>query len=172
MTNVLDIYKALAVRINYPVTPTYRCIQKIIGYLNLLISLSSTPQVIIEVALSGSPNKRYYNNGNEKISYLKDGSPCKINPDGTIHTKDDTAYVIRKGLFQDLQTGAEKIFVSSEDDILSDDSYLQPILTALFLVLSGVQPSEAVMYINDACSKSNAIAQFNQINVNKIKRRL
>ena len=41
MSNVLDIYKALAVRINYPITPTYRCMQKIIGYINLLMSLAN-----------------------------------------------------------------------------------------------------------------------------------
>lgn len=172
MTNMADIYRALAVRINYPVQPTYRCMQKIIGYLNLLLSLSNTPQVIVEVALSGEPNKRYYNRVGELIAYLKDGKPCKLNPDGTIYTKDETAYVIRKGLFQDLQTGSVKNYITSEDDILSDDYYLQPILTSLFLVLSGVQPSEAVMYINDACSRSNADVDTRQIDTRGIKRRL
>ena len=172
MTNMMDIYKALAVRINYPVQPTYRCMQKIIGYLNLLLSLSNTPQAIVEVALSGEPGKRYYNKNNEQIAYLKDGRPCKLNPDGTIHTKDETAFVIRKGLFQDLQTGSVKQFVTQDDDILSDDYYLQPILTSLFLVLSGVQPSEAVMYINDACSRSNAGVETRQVDTTRIKRRL
>lgn len=172
MTNMLDIYKALAVRINYPVQPTYRCIQKIIGYLNLLLSLSNTPQTIIEVQLAGTPGHRYYNRNNEQIAYLKDGRPCKLNPDGTIATKDETAFVIRKGLFQDLQTGSPKTFITSEDDILSDDYYLQPILTSLFLVLSGVQPSEAVMYINDACSRSFAEVDTRQIDTKRIKRRL
>jgi hypothetical protein len=172
MTNVLDIYKALAVRINYPVTPTYRCLQKIIGYINLLLSLSNTPQVIVEVQLSGEPNKRYYKRANEKIAYLLDGKPCKLNPDGTIHTKDETAFVIRTGLFQSLDTGEVKNFITTETDVLSDDYYLQPILTSLFLVISGVQPSEAVMYINDACSRSNAKADLRQVDISKITRRL
>ena len=43
MTTVSDIYQALAVRINYPVTPTYRCLQKIIGHINLIVSLANTP---------------------------------------------------------------------------------------------------------------------------------
>ncbi len=172
MTNMMDIYKALAVRINYPVQPTYRCMQKIIGYLNLLLSLSNTPQAIVEVALSGEPGKRYLNRKNEQIAYLKDGRACKLNPDGTIHTNDESAFVIRKGLFQDLQTGSVKQFITSEDDILSDDYYLQPILTSLFLVLSGVQPSEAVMYINDACSRSNAGVETRQVDTTRIKRRL
>lgn len=172
MTNVSDIYKALAVRINYPVQPTYRCLQKIIGYINLLISLANAPQAIIEVPLSGSPNKRYYNSNHEQISYLLDGTPCKLNPDGTIHTKDSTAYVVRTGLFVGLQQGEVKNFVTDETDILADDYYLQPILTALYLIISGVQPSEAVMYINDACSRSTAKADVKQVNLSRIKRRL
>ena len=173
MTTVKDIYTALAVRINYPVQPTYRCLQKIIGYINLLVSLSSTPQVIIEVELSGEPRKRYYNSStNEKVAYLKNGKPCKLNPDGTIDTKDKTAYIIRTGLFQDISSGSPKKFVTSETDVLADDYYLQPILTSLFLALNGVTPSEAVMYINSACSKSNADANIKQINMDNIKRRL
>lgn len=172
MTTVKDIYTALAVRINYPVQPTYRCLQKIIGYINLLVSLSSTPQVIIEVELSGEAGKRYYNSNHEKIAYLKDGKPCKLNPDGTINTKDKTAYVIRTGLFQDISSGSPKKFVSSETDVLADDYYLQPVLTALFLALNGVNPSEAVMYINSACAKSNAISNIKQIDMSSIKRRL
>lgn len=172
MTNVLDIYKALAVRINYPVTPTYRCMQKIIGYLNLLLSLTNTPQAIIEVALDGEPNKRYYKRANEKIAYLLNGKPCTLNPDGTIHTKDETAYVIRNGLFLGLQSGEPRNFISDETDILADDYYLQPILTSLFLVISGVPPTEAVMYINDACTRSVAKVNTKQVNVRKIERRL
>lgn len=172
MTNIADIYKALAVRINYPVVPTYRCMQKIIGYINLLLSLSNAPQMVIEVPLSGPPKKRYYRRTGEKVAYLKDGKPCKLNPDGTIDTKDDTAYVVRTGLFQDLQTGEVKNFVTSEDDVLADDYYLQPILTALFLTISGVQPGEAVMYINDACTRTITKVDVHQVDVNRIKRRL
>lgn len=172
MTNVADIYKALAVRINYPITPTYRSMEKIIGYINLLLSLTNTPQLIVEVPLQGSPNKRYYRKSGEKIAYLKDGSPCALNPDGTIHTKDETAYVVRNGLFQSLQDGSVKNFVTDETDILSDDYYLQPILTALYLTLSGVQPSEAVMYINDACTRTVAKVDTRQVNMKPIRRRL
>lgn len=172
MTNVADIYKALAVRINYPVTPTYRCMQKVIGYLNLLISLSNTPQVVIEVALSGPKHKRYYKRSDEKIAYLLNGKACKLNPDGTIDTADESAYVIRTGLFQNLSDGSPKTFITDESDILADDYYLQPILTALYLVISGVQPSEAVMYINDACTKSVAEADVRQVDMRHIKRRL
>ena len=172
MTNVLDIYKSLAVRINYPIEPTYRCLQKIIGYLNLLISLTNTPQVTIEVELSGEPGKRYYNKVGEKVAYLKSGKPCKLNPDGTINTSEKTGYVIRTGLFQDFNSGASKKFVTSETDVLSDGYYLQPILTALFLAISGVSPGEAVMYINDACTKSVSSVDTSMIDVNKAKRRL
>lgn len=172
MTNILDIYKALAVRINYPVQPTYRCMQKIIGYINLLLSLSNAPQVVVEVQLSGPPNKRYYNKDNEKIAYLKDGKACTINPDGTIKTKDETAFVIRTGLFVGLQEGETKNFVTDETDVLADDYYLQPLLTSLFLVISGVQPSEAVMYINDACTRSTALVDVKQVDINRVKRRL
>ena len=172
MSNVTDIYKALAVRINYPIEPTHRCIQKIIGYLNLLLSLTNTPQYVIEVKLDGNPGKKFYNKKNEKIAYMLDGSPAKINPDGTINTNDSTAFVIRSGLFQDSETGALKNFITSEKDILTDDYYLQPILTALFLVLSGVGPSEAVMYINDTCTRSTAKVHTQQVNLNTIKRRL
>lgn len=172
MTNVNDIYKSLAVRINYPVQPTYRCMEKIIGYLNLLLSLTNTPQVIVEVALSGAPRKRYYRKQGEKIAYLKNGEPCKLNPDGTIDTAFDTAYVIRNGLFVSLQDGSTKNFITDSTDVLADDYYLQPILTALYLVISGVQPSEAVMYINDACTRSVAKVDTKQVDINKIKRRL
>lgn len=173
MTNVKNIYEQLAVRINYPIKPTYRCLQKIIGNLNILISLSNTPQVTIEVPLSGEPNNRYYEGfNNEKISFLKDGRPCKLNPDGTIHTKDDTAYVIRDSLFTDLDTNRPKKFVTSDTDVLADDYYLQPILTSLFLMLQGVQPSEAVMYINDACTKSNANVDTRQVDMDRVRRRL
>lgn len=172
MTNVLDIYRALAVRINYPVEPTYRCLQKIIGYLNLLLSLTNTPQVIIEVPLSGPAGKRFYIKKSEKIAYMLDGSPAKLNPDGTINTKDATAYVIRNGLFQSLSDGSTKNFVTDETDILSDDYYLQPILTSLFLLLSDVPPNEAVMYINDACTKSVAKVHTQMIDTDSIKRRL
>lgn len=172
MSTVTDIYKALAVRINYPIEPTHRCIQKIIGYLNLLLSLSNTPQYIIEVKLDGEPGKRYYNKRNEKIAYMLDGSPAVINPDGTINTKDQTAFVLRNGLFIDNDTGFQKNFVTSETDILVDNYYLQPILTSLFLVLSGVGPSEAVMYINDACTRSTAKVSTQQVDLKTIKRRL
>lgn len=172
MTNVKDIYKALAVRINYPVLPTYRCMQKIIGYLNLLISLTNTPQVIVEVELSGPSRKRFYKRTGEKIAYLKNGKPCKLNPDGTIDTADKTAYVIRDGLFQSLDTGESKKFVTSDTDVLADDYYLQPILTALYLSLNGVNPSEAAMYINSACTKSFASADMKLIKMDSIKRRL
>lgn len=172
MTNVNDIYKALAVRINYPIQPTYRCMQKIIGYINLLLSLTNTPQMVIEVELSGQPNKRYYRKDNEKIAYLKNGEPCKLNPDGTIHTKDETAYVIRNSMFVGLQEGEPKGFVTDETDILADDYYLQPLLTSLFLVISGVQPSEAVMYLNDACTRTTAKVETRQVNIDRIKRRL
>ena len=172
MSNVIDIYKALAVRINYPIEPTHRCIQKIIGYLNLLLSLTNTPQYVVEVKLDGKPGKRFYNKNNEKIAYMLDGSPAVMNPDGTINTKDSTAFVIRSGLFQDNDTGFQKNFVTSEKDVLTDNYYLQPILTALYLVLSGVSPSEAVMYINDACTRSTAKVHTQQVNLNNIKRRL
>ena len=172
MSNVTDIYKALAVRINYPIEPTHRCIQKIIGYLNLLLSLTNTPQYVVEVKLDGQPGKRFYNKNNEKIAYMLDGSPALMNPDGTINPKDSTAFVIRSGLFQDNDTGFQKNFVTSEKDVLTDNYYLQPILTALYLVLSGVSPSEAVMYINDACTRSTAKVHTQQVNLNNIKRRL
>lgn len=172
MTTVKDIYTALAVRINYPVEPTYRCMQKIIGYINLLVALSNTPQIIVEVELSGEPNKRFYKRTGETVAYLKNGEPCPLNPDGTIRTADKTAYVIRTGLFQSIDTGASKKFVTSETDILADDYYLQPILTSLYLVLNGVNPSEAVMYINSACSKDFASVDTKMINMKKIKRRL
>jgi hypothetical protein len=172
MSNVLDIYKALAVRINYPITPTYRCMQKIIGYINLLMSLANASQATVEVPLSGKPNKRVYNKPNEQIAFLKDGRPCPLNPDGTIRTADATAFVIRTGLFQSMDTGDVKTFVTSENDILSDDYYMQPLLTALYLILSGVQPSEAVMYINDACSRSFTKADMSQVDTYHIKRRL
>lgn len=172
MTNVVDIYKALAVRINYPIEPTHRCIQKIIGYLNLLISLSNTPQYIVEVLLEGDPGKRYTTKRSDRVAYLSDGSPAVMNPGGTINTHDDKAFVIRTGLFMDLQTGDIKNFVTDQTDVLSDDYYLQPILTSLYLVLSGVSPSEAVMYINDACTRSTAKVHTQQINIDNIKRRL
>lgn len=172
MTNVSDIYKALAVRINYPLQPTYRCMSKVIGYINLLLSLTNTPQLLIEVGLSGDVNARYYNNDNEKVAYLLDGTPCKLNPDGTIHTKDETAYVIRNSIFIGLDNGEPKQFVDSETDILSDDYYLQPLLTSLYLLISGVQPSEAVMYLNDACTRTVAKVHTQQIDVHSIKRRL
>lgn len=172
MSSIVDIYKALAVRINYPIEPTTRCIQKIIGYLNLLLSLSNTPQFIVEVGLEGDPGKRYTSRLTDRVAYLSDGSPAIMNPGGTINTNDKKAFVIRTGLFQDLQTGSIKNFVTSETDILSDDYYLQPILTSLYLVLSGVSPSEAVMYINDACTRSTAKVHTQQIDLNSIKRRL
>ena len=172
MTNIADIYKALAVRINYPIQPTYRCMQKIIGYINLLLSLTNTPQIIVEVPLSGEPRKRFYKRTGEKIAYLLNGEPAPINPDGTINTPDSSAYVIRTGLFQSLNDGSVKNFVTSEEDILSDDYYLQPLLTALFLTISGVQPSEAVMYINDACTRSTAKVHTQQVDLKRVKRRL
>ena len=172
MSNVLDIYKALAVRINYPIKPTYRSLQKIIGYINLLLSLANAPQVIVEVPLSGPNNAKYYNKIGERVAYLKNGKPVPLNPDGTIHTKDTSAYVIRTGLFQSLQTGEVKNFITDETDILSDDYYLQPLLTSLYLLLSGVQPSEAVMYINDACVRTIAEVDTTQVDINRIKRRL
>ena len=172
MTNIKDIYTNLAVRINYPVNPTYRCLNKIIGHLNLLLSLSTTPQVIVEVQLSGESGKRYYDNNNEKIAYLKSGKPCLYNPDGTINTKEKTGYVIRTELFVDLETNRPKKFVDTETDVLADDMYLQPILTSLFLVLQGVSPTEAVMYINDACTKSDGKVQTRQIDMSKVKRRI
>lgn len=172
MTNVKDIYKALAVRINYPVQPTYRCLEKVIGYINLLLSLTNTPQIIVEVPLKGNPGKRVYKKVGEKISYMLNGEPAKLNPDGTINTKDETAYVIRNGLFVDLESGETKNFVTSETDILADDYYLQSILTSLYLVLNGVQPNEAVMYINDACTRSVAKVNTRMLDIDKIKRRL
>lgn len=172
MSNVLDIYKALAVRVNYPVQPTYRSLQKIIGYLNLLISLTTTPQVTVEVPLTGQPHKKVYRRKSEKVAFMLDGRPAKLNPDGTIDTVDNSAYVIRTGLFQELEDGSPKTFVTSETDVLADDYYLQPILTALYLVLQGVQPTEAVMYINDACTTSFAKVETRQIDTTHIRRRL
>lgn len=172
MSNVTDIYKALAVRINYPIEPTHRCIQKIMGYINLLLSLSNTPQYIIEVQLNGEPDKRFYNKFGEKIAYTLDGTPPIINPDGTIKTKDSSAYVIRTSLFQDNTTGEFKSFVDNPEDNLTDSHYLQPLLTALYLIISGVSPAEAVMYINDACTRSTAKVHTQQINLSNIKRRL
>ena len=172
MTNVKDIYKALAVRINYPVQPTYRCLEKVIGYINLLLSLTNTPQIIVEVPLKGNPGKRVYKKVGEKISYMLNGEPAKLNPDGTINTTDETAYVIRNGLFVDLESGETKNFVTSETDILADDYYLQSILTSLYLVLNGVQPNEAVMYINDACTRSVAKVDTRMLDIDRIKRRL
>lgn len=173
MTNVRDIYTNLAVRINYPINPTYRCLNKIIGHLNLLLSLSTTPQVIVEVQLSGESGKRYYDSSNnEKIAYLKSGKPCLYNPDGTINTKEQTGYVIRTELFVDLETNQPKKFIDKETDVLADDKYLQPVLTSLFLVLQGVSPAEAVMYINDACTKSEGKVQTRQIDMSKVKRRI
>ena len=92
--------------------------------------------------------------------------PAKLN------TKDETAYVIRNGLFVDLESGETKNFVTSETDILADDYYLQSILTSLYLVLNGVQPNEAVMYINDACTRSVAKVDTRMLDINRIKRRL
>lgn len=172
MTTVSDIYTALAVRINYPVTPTYRCLQKIIGYINLLVSLANTPQVIVEVPLSGDPLKRYYSRIGERVAYLKSGKPCKLNPDGTIHTKEESGYVIRTGLFQDANTGATKTFVTSETDILADDYYLQPMLTSVYLLLNGVQPNEAAMYLTDACTRTSTEVNTAQINLKDIRRRI
>lgn len=172
MTTVNDIYQALAVRINYPIEPTYRCMQKIIGNINLIISLANTPQAIVEVPLSGEPLKRYYHRTGERIAYLKSGKPCKLNPDGTIHTKEETAYVIRTGLFEDSETGQSKVFITSENDLLSDDYYLQPLLTACYLLLNGVQPNEAAMYIIDACTKTQTEVNTEQINLNNIRKRL
>lgn len=172
MTTVSDIYQALAVRINYPVTPTYRCLQKIIGHINLIVSLANTPQVIVEVPLSGEPNKRFYNRIGERIAYLKSGKPCQLNPDGTIHTKEESGYVIRTGLFQDPDTGNPKIFVTSEKDVLADDYYLQPMLTAVYLLLNGVQPNEAALYLIDACTKTQSEVETSQVNLDNIKRRI
>ena len=103
---------------------------------------------------------------------MLNGEPAPINPDGTINTPDSSAYVIRTGLFQSLDDGSVKNFVTSEEDILSDDYYLQPLLTALFLTISGVQPSEAVMYINDACTRSTAKVHTQQVDLKRVKRRL
>lgn len=172
MSNVNDIYKALAVRINYPVTPTYRCLEKIIGYINLLLSLTNTPQMIVEVPLKGSNHHKVPQVRTDKISYMLNGEPAKINPDGTIDTTDSTAYAIRNGLFLSIEDGSVKQFVTSETDVLADSYYLQPILTALYLVINGVQPNEAVMYINDACTRSVAKVDTRMIDVNKIRRRL
>lgn len=172
MTDVLDIYKALAVRVNYPITPTYRSMQKVIGYLNLLLSLANAPQAIVEVALSGPDNAKYYRRVGEQVAYMKNGKPVKLNPDGTIHTKDTSAYVVRTGLFQSLQDGSVKKFITDSTDILADDYYLQPILTSLYLLLSGVTPGEAVMYINDACTRTITEVDTSQVDVRRIKRRL
>lgn len=172
MSNVTDIYKALAVRINYPIEPTHRCIQKIIGYLNLLLSLSNTPQYVVEIPLEGEPKAKYPAKVSDRIAFLKNGKPCEMNPDGTINTSDTSAFTIRTGLFQNLDDGTIKNFVTSETDVLADDYYLQPILTSLYLVLSGVSPSEAVMYINDACTRSSAKAHTQQVDLDSIKRRL
>lgn len=172
MTNVKEIYSALAVRINYPVQPTFRSLQKVIGYINLLLSLSNAPQVIIEVPLGGQPRKRTYKKEGEKIAYLTDGKPCKINPDGTINTPDKTAFVIRTALFEDINSGLPKNFVDSDTDVLSDDYYLQPLLTSLLLIFQGVAPIEAVSYLNDACTKSFAKVETKQINLNTVRKRL
>ena len=172
MTTVKDIYTQLAVRINYPIQPTYRCLSKIIGYINLLLSLTNTPQVVVEVKLQGPPRKRFYKKQGEKIAYLKHGQPCKLNPDGTIDTPEESGFVIRNGLFISLENGATKDFVTSETDILADDYYLQPLLTSLYLIISGVQPTEAVQYLNDACTRTDVKVETRQVNLSTIKRKL
>lgn len=174
MANVNDIYTQLAPRINYPLTPTYRCKWKIIGFINLLLSYCNTPQEIQEVELQGQPGARYYisTDWTRKISYLKSGKPCKLNPDGTINTAETTGFIIQKGLFKDLETNVYKDFVTSETDVLVDEKYTQALLTSLYLIYQGVQPVEAAMYLNDACTKGNSEMVMKPIDLQNIKRRI
>lgn len=171
-TTVLDLYQQLAVRINYPVTPTYRCLSKVIGFINILLSYINTPQYIERVELSGDPGHRtYIDENNNRITYLESGQPCILNPDGTINTNEQYGYIVHKHLFID-ETGLGIAFVSNEHDVLVSDTYTQPILTALYTLFSGVSPDEAVAYINQACFKEVAGNNFNRIDVKNIKRRL
>lgn len=174
MANVLDIYTQLAPRINYPLTPTYRCKWKIIGYINLLLSYCNTPQEVQEVELQGPPGARYYHSTDwtRKIAYLKSGERCKLNPDGTINTSEKTGFIIQKGLFKDLETNVYKDFITSETDVLVDEKYMQAMLTSLFLIYQGVQPVEASMYLSDACTKANAEFSSKPIDLRNIKRRI
>ena len=171
-TTIAQLYEQLAVRINYPITPTYRCIQKVIGFINLLLSYVNTPQFIEEVTLSGEAGRREYNAGVNRISYLYHGQPVVLNPDGTINTNETKAYIIHKYLIEDSMTEEEKPFVTSEQDILVSDNYVQPFLTALYLLFQGINPTEAVMYINSACTSDNTESNFNMIDVKNIKKKL
>lgn len=169
--SVKQLYEQLAVRINYPITPTFRCLSKVIGYINLLLSYTSTTQLIEKVELLGEPDKRYYEDEfNNRIEYLENG-PCNLNPDGTIRTKDTYGYIVHKSLFRD-QDGNYINYVSTETDVLTSDLYLQPFLTSLFLLFNGVSPDEASMYINQSCFKNNAGPNMQRINLDNVRRRL
>ena len=174
MTNVLDIYTQLAPRINYPLQPTFRCKEKFIGYINLLLSLTSTPQEVVAINLTGESGARINPKAedNIKIEYLEHGEPCILNPDGTIRTHHTVGYAIYRGIFKATGSELHKDFVTSDTDELVDDYYLQPLLTSLYLLYSGITPNEAVMYLNDACTKDMSSINMNNINVDKLKRQI
>lgn len=170
-TNVSQIYEQLAVRINYPITPTYRCLMKVIGFINILMTYTNTPQILSEVSLQGEPGHRTYT-GTTKLSYLDNGEPIVINPDGTIRTNATKGYAIHKYLWLNSETEEEKQFVDNQSDVIVSDEYVQPLLTALYLMFQGINPAEAVLYINSACTTDEYEANMSNVDLKHIKRRL
>lgn len=167
---VQQIYVDLATRINYPLTPSYRCLSKVIGYINLLLALVNTPQFISEVELTGEANHKVYN-GKEKIAYLYSGKPAKINPDGTLDTNETKAYVISKYLFRN-SAGQYISYVDNELDEIVNDDYVQPLVTALYLLFNNVSPDEAATYLNSSCSQSQSEMYSGMIDLDSFRKRL
>lgn len=174
MTNILEIYTLLAPRINYPLQPTYRCKEKFIGYVNLLLSLISTPQQVVAINLTGEAGKRVNPQAEQgvKIDYLEHGQPCILNPDGTIKTSETIGYSIQRGIFKAVNSTNYKQFITEDTDEIADEAYLQPLLTSLYLLYTGLTASEAVMYLNDACTKDPTQVNMKQVNLDDIKRRI
>ena len=167
---VQQIYVDLATRINYPLTPSYRCMSKVIGYINILLALVNTPQFISEVELTGEKNHKTYS-GKEKIAYLYSGKPARLNPDGTINTTEDKAYVISKYLFKN--SSNEYIsYINNETDMIVNDDYVQPLVTALYLLFNNVSPDEAATYLNSSCSQSQSEMYSGMIDLDNIRKRL
>lgn len=167
---VQQIYVDLATRINYPLTPSYRCMSKVIGYINILLALVNTPQFISEVELTGEDNHKVYS-GKEKIAYLYSGKPARLNPDGTINTTEDKAYVISKYLFKN--SADEYIsYISNETDLIVNDEYVQPLVTALYLLFNNVSPDEAATYLNSSCSQSQSETYSGMLDLDSIRNRL
>ena len=168
-TTFKQLYEQLAVRVNYPITPTYRCFQKVIGMFNLLLTYVNCPQYIEQVELTGDSGHKSYTGG--KVSYLEDGQPCILNPDGTINTHQTKGYVVHKDIVQSTD-GTYKHFVDSETDTIVSDTYVQPILTALFTLFQGVSPLEASVYINAACTNEMTEVNMKNVDLGHIRRRL